>query len=272
MSNGNGIGHFISTAPSYQVMSVTPDMARQWLRGNTHNRRINKGHVRRLSSDIVDGRWKFNPDPVSFDDSGTLLNGQHRLTAIAETGVPAQLAVCFNVPADAMSVMDQGVPRGLKDIASVSKREAAVATVMCCGLARLSSDYPSKSELASFHRRFMDEIRFAIGICSTAVVGVRVATVPAVVARAACGHIDRGVLADFGQVLTTGMPSGIRPQDATVIRLRERLISGFNSRNSKADTYGAIERALLGYAHGEVLGKIYPSKTELFPLPDRIGE
>lgn len=271
MNNGSQVSGGFAT-PHYSVLSVTPEMATAWLSKNTHNRRINKGHVQRLRSDLVEGRWKFNPDPVSFDPEGTVLNGQHRLTAIVDSGVPALLAVCFNVPPDAMSVMDQGVPRKLKDIAGISNREAAVATSMLCGLDRSGKDYPSKGELATFFRRFEPEISFAISLCPTSTRGLRVAAIPAAIARAACGHIDRDTLSAFATVLMSGMP--VTNTDATVIRLRDRLMSGikFNQGAGARDVYGSVERALIAYSKGQILGKIFPAKEELFPLPDRGGE
>lgn len=255
--------------PSYVILIVTPEQAKEWLSRNTHNRKIDQRHVKRLVADLVAGRWKFNPDPLSFSPGGMVLNGQHRLTAIVESGIAAQVAVCFDVPDDSMSVMDQGKPRGLKDIANLSSRTAAVTRVMFYGFE--PGSWCSRQELAAFYRKFSDEIDFAVHICAAKTKGLRISAIPAVIARAACGHIQHQILEDFASVFVSGMPVAGRDEDATIIRLREKLIQarGVYGTTREHDAYASTERALAAFSCGQVLGKIYPVKDELFPLPER---
>ena len=59
------------------------------LDGNLRNRRLNAGHMKKLSIDIKNGRYVFNGQPVIRDQDGYLRDGQHRLIAIKEAGYPA---------------------------------------------------------------------------------------------------------------------------------------------------------------------------------------
>lgn len=58
------------------------------LDGNIRNRRLNAGHMKKLSMDIKNGRYVFNGQPVIRDQDGYLRDGQHRLIAIQEAGYP----------------------------------------------------------------------------------------------------------------------------------------------------------------------------------------
>jgi len=69
--------------PYNVVLNVSPDMALKWLEGNTHNRPINQAHVNRLAKEITAGRWQLTHQGIAFDTKGILIDGQHRLWAIA---------------------------------------------------------------------------------------------------------------------------------------------------------------------------------------------
>ena len=78
--------HFASllraTTPIRHRMLVAPDMATHWLETtNIKNRPLSEAHWMKIWLDIVEGRWKYNGEPISFGTNGALLNGQHRLKA-----------------------------------------------------------------------------------------------------------------------------------------------------------------------------------------------
>ena len=77
---------------SCETVTVTPEMAGRWLADNPHNRAIRKERVDELCEKIRSGKWKLNP-PIEVFDTGRLWNGQHRLTAIVQTGCAVELRV-----------------------------------------------------------------------------------------------------------------------------------------------------------------------------------
>jgi hypothetical protein len=89
-------------------MMVTPDMAKLWLKSNTHNRPLSDGVVISYACDMIDGRWKYNGDPIRFDTNGTLIDGQHRLGACVEARVPFETAVIFGLSPEVMPTIDIG--------------------------------------------------------------------------------------------------------------------------------------------------------------------
>ena len=51
------------------------------------NRRLANRVVNRYRAIMEDGNWQDDhPDPIIFDEKGRLMNGQHRLWALAQAG------------------------------------------------------------------------------------------------------------------------------------------------------------------------------------------
>lgn len=99
-----------------QTVTVTPELADMWLKQNGKNRPVSMAHVKRLADEMRNGQWVFNGQTISFDESGRLLDGQHRLKAVVVSGCEVPMAV-------AMGVSD---PRAFTSYdAVVRKRDAA---------------------------------------------------------------------------------------------------------------------------------------------------
>ena len=114
--------------PTYEWVSVSPNMAKQWLDTvNTKNRRIRKWWSNALAQMILRGDWVPNPQPLSFDPSGTLLDGQHRLLAIVTANQNVTLSIAYDVDPRAMKFIDTGVKRTTEDTTSLSSKTAQVA-------------------------------------------------------------------------------------------------------------------------------------------------
>lgn len=92
--------------PTARVMMMTPDMARKMLKRNFSNRKLRAYHVNRIRVLILGGRWRFNGETIKVDHEGNLLDGQHRLQAIAEAGVPCRLILVTGVDRDAFATID----------------------------------------------------------------------------------------------------------------------------------------------------------------------
>jgi hypothetical protein len=97
------------------IMLVTPKQAQAWLEGNVDNRSLRENRVLHLSQILQRGEWELTGDAIVFDEDGTLLNGQHRLSAVVVTGISARFLVLRGVPPKAQEVMDQGLARTLGD-------------------------------------------------------------------------------------------------------------------------------------------------------------
>lgn len=81
----------------YERRSISPADAERMLANNYDgNRRINPRHVAALAADMAAGRFvSENSQTITVTESGRLLDGQHRLTAIAKSGVTLDFLVAI---------------------------------------------------------------------------------------------------------------------------------------------------------------------------------
>jgi hypothetical protein len=98
---------------------ITPKMAVDLLTKNDRNRTVKRHHVSRLAMEMLGGRWLFNATPIQVCVDGMLIDGQHRLLAIIEAGVPVKMVIAYDVPAAVMNVIDQGSKRSGGDVLSM---------------------------------------------------------------------------------------------------------------------------------------------------------
>lgn len=94
-----------------RVETITPQLAEIYLGKNTHNRNINKRVVDKYASDIKMGFWHFDGAPIRFADDGTLLDGQHRLHAIIQSGSALDMLVVRGLTKETQATMDIGSVR-----------------------------------------------------------------------------------------------------------------------------------------------------------------
>ena len=98
-----------------ELVMVGPDLAKLWLEKNTDNRTQKPGHKNKIVRAIQLEEFRFAGDPIRFAANGRLLDGQHRLESIVETGVTLPLLVMKGFHEDAQLYMDAGKPRGPGD-------------------------------------------------------------------------------------------------------------------------------------------------------------
>lgn len=93
---------------------VTPEIAADMLKRNTMNRPVSKPHVAHLKRELASGRWKFNGDTITTNGTA-LIDGQHRLLACLESGVPFETFVVEGIPQSAFDTKDVGKRRSKAD-------------------------------------------------------------------------------------------------------------------------------------------------------------
>jgi hypothetical protein len=118
------------------VMTVTPEMARTWLSNQAPNRRLRPRIVETLVREIRSGNWRVTHQGIAFDEDGKLVDGQHRLAAVAEASLPVQIMVTTGMEREAaLRAVDQGAIRtrgdlfGMRGVANSSKTAAVCRTI-----------------------------------------------------------------------------------------------------------------------------------------------
>lgn len=103
--------------------TITPDTAKAYLTHNLVNRSVKRTTVEEYARDLKRGKFETTHQGIAFDTEGTLLDGQHRLLAIAVTGVPARMMVTRDLPKRSAEYIDRGTSRSVQDVLSISARK-----------------------------------------------------------------------------------------------------------------------------------------------------
>lgn len=115
---------FDSSAERFAKMVISPEMAASILsERNLRNRPVSRALVERLVRALTEGRWMFNGETIIFDWDGVLANGQHRLTACVETGIPIVSLVAFGMDPACFPTIDRNRSRKTADDLSILKEK-----------------------------------------------------------------------------------------------------------------------------------------------------
>lgn len=249
--------------PSYRVLAVTPELARKWLAHNKRNRNVSDVAVARYRSDMIEGRWAFAGDPIRFDIDGNLIDGQHRLHALATC--PEATAIDFMVitklPTETQMVMDQGRRRtpgdqlgliGVKD-ANVVGAGARVFIAHESGLLfRDNKDMQrdiTTSRIEEWVRDHMSLVEQA-----SSVPNYRMAHCPASVSYAAAllfvDHIGIEATIEFFRLLHAGTSEG---HPINTLDRRLRRIKDNKTRTSQRELLALFIQAMNAWLDGKTI-------------------
>ena len=108
---------------NYYLRLVTPDVAAKLLENKAPNRNLSSAIVKKYASAMLANEWYEAGDPVRINIYGQLMDGQHRLAAIIESGCSIELLIVEGVQPDAMMVLDSGRKRSLRDVLAIKCEE-----------------------------------------------------------------------------------------------------------------------------------------------------
>ena len=102
--------------PILSLEEITPARAESFLKKNKNNRPVKVSNVLKLKNDLQQGNFKLTHQGIAFDWDGNLIDGQHRLMAIVESGVTASMYVTYNCDPSIFKVIDSGSARNTNDV------------------------------------------------------------------------------------------------------------------------------------------------------------
>jgi len=156
---------------------VTPEMAAEWLKRNKTNRVIRPLWISEIVVMIKTGKWLLTHQGIAFDEEGFLIDGQHRLMAIVETGISVPMQVTTDSGAATFEVVDTGKTRNMADLTRTPKLIAEVTT----RLARFVCGYSSVDvyDVKKAKKAFGDTVELLLSLAPTKHRGVSTASVKA---------------------------------------------------------------------------------------------
>lgn len=101
--------------PFAEVVKITPGLADHILKFNPDNRKLKPVKQGQYATDICAGQWKLNGETVIVAKDGFLNDGQNRLTAVVEAGLPIDTFIAFGVERETRTTVDQGAARTAGD-------------------------------------------------------------------------------------------------------------------------------------------------------------
>ena len=120
---------------------VTPQLAMWLLTLNTGNRKVIADNVNRFKRVLQEGRWLNTGEPIIVSDEGILNDGQHRLLAIKETGIGAEVDIRFGVKRTAFKATGTGKRRSSGQVLEI---EGYSNTTCQASIARLIIAYDTR--------------------------------------------------------------------------------------------------------------------------------
>lgn len=265
--------------PMHQIMTleyVTTEKAEEWL-SNLGPQRIRRPNVtKRYERDMSLGFWKLTHQAIAFTDDNRLVDGQHRLEAIIQSGSPQWMWVCRGISRDELIAIDQHAKRSVSDAITIQRGEFIDKTAVAIANALLfaSEGVPWRRSLSASETWIViseheDAIGFSMKQFVTKTRGVSTASVMAAVALAFYEE-DKGYLKSFCDVLCSGMPTdAIR--DRPVLLLRRALIEDDRYRRndmpSRRDACRITQRAILSFCKKDGISKLLLPEKPIYRLP-----
>lgn len=268
----SGSKYRLPTEP--MVMTVTPDMASDWLSYRNHplNRPLSKSVAGKYQADMEQGRWALTPEGLIFDTRGYIISGQHRLKAVANSGKSFQFWIFPDQSRDIFDVVDQGykrtaahvlhVPHAVS-IANASRHLAALADDDRWGMPRFPKI--TTPEIVAVYREWPEVSWYATEASTVyGTTGIPIGSHLALLAQAArTDHI--GKIQPWLDALHTG--ANLAPGDAR-LSLRNRFQGGIQvvgGTNRRDLAYALIVKAWNAYAGGQQIQQLRWQQREVLP-------
>lgn len=104
-------------------VKISQSLAVELLTFNTKNRPIKPTHLKDLVEKMNADKWQFNGDNVRYSKTMVLLDGQHKLMAIAQSGKTQVLNIQSGLDDEVFDVIDNGFARTAGDVVAVAGYE-----------------------------------------------------------------------------------------------------------------------------------------------------
>lgn len=254
------------------IETITPKQAEKYLQFNTSNRNLRKSLVSQYARDMTNGKWRLTHQGVAFNCDGTLLDGQHRLKAIVESGVTVQMLVARAVDSKNQLVMDDHAKRSAGDALTLARGERVTATEVAIVRAAVElqekayASHKTKAELNELIDQFRGALDFTGEFLTTKHRGVTAAPVWGAIALSWYYVEDIERLRAFCRMLC-GIDMVTEEGDRASQMLREWLLrTGVRYAAQRTEAFRKTQRAIVAFMKHQKIDKLYGT-TVHYPWP-----
>ena len=157
----------VKNAPRYiptgRMELITPKIASNFLAHNEHNPRknTNRNQIEAYARDMAAGKWFANGEPIVFDATGDLKDGQHRLMAVVKANVPVYMFVIRGID-PSYTTFDYGMLRRMCQELGVSRNVEVIASMIVSNAYSIKK--PSKGIVRDYMINHREMINKAIAL------------------------------------------------------------------------------------------------------------
>jgi hypothetical protein len=251
---------------------VSPEMAYYWLStANTKNRNLKPRAIDQYANDIKSGKWTLSR--IIFYQDGVLCDGQNRLAAVVQCGIPVAFDILIGAAYSEGVNIDMGVKRKQGDSLKLQGAEQWILSnntiAMINYMVRMSKGNAMKlshnqiKEYAEKNEEWIKPIAEFTGKKKSLTSAAYFASI-ALALRAGESLIE---IMEFHQSFITGEVFD-RNKNA-VIRIREYCLENNHcwTGHYSCDTGKLVQRAFKAYIDRQPLQKLYVPSDWVYPLP-----
>lgn len=253
-----------------QWENIGPDRATKYLETMDGNRTVRQTHVDYLHGQMKSGLWRKTHQGIAFDDQGRLVDGQHRMWAIVESGCTVPIFVTRGLSADDVVVVDTGIARGYADTAhyqgwDVDPLTASLAKLLAMGPTLRTTKVPFDM-MRKWYEHYKDGIDFALKLrlSSRPSTGKSITAAMAGAFAAAYYHVDPEQLSRMGEIIKNGQME--YEADRAAFTLRDAWLSGRIGK-SASEQYSKTECAIRAFSDRRPIKHLQRGERVVFEAP-----
>ena len=251
------IKNSISSSFMVDVGDISPAMASSWLSHNRNNRRLNKKIVKKYERIIRNGQWRTTHQGIAFFTNGNIADGQHRLTAIVNTGITVRMMVVVGIALEDAFAIDNVNPRSAHDRLTISHlaeiRKSSLPVIY---------EYIAKSNLTDGDTKligdyFKEDLEFLYNnFRLNSVKNITNSVVSAVIALAHhslktdSDKIRSDKLIQFCKILRSGEQERFNNNAYSVIKLHNYLINLSRTKKDSENIKTMTKQSIYQYING----------------------
>lgn len=229
---------------SAKYMDITPEFAKELLDQNKDNyRAINHKRVEMYSRQMASGLWQENAEPIHVYEDGTLANGQHRLSAVVDSGATIPMLIVYGVKKD-VRTFDVGSRRTTAQIlkangVDISPQESSAISILKNGFYGAYG----VDEIIDYYGMLkdFDVVSFAVRKGASHPIMNKAGVIAAAYCAYRLGRISLNEIEQFSIICNSGIPSegfNIYPP----LCFRRTLQTGYKTDNGERVIGGMAQR------------------------------
>jgi hypothetical protein len=252
-----------------RVIEITPEQALSWLQANTFNRTISPSVVKKYASDMASGNWTLNHQGIAFDDDGVLVDGQHRLMAMVESGQAIKTLVSFGSNRTGIDELRARLPHEVIKFGAMSDwigRGHIATAKSALAIFTKSSGVASTCQLVEFCNKYQDGLLFVDEHFRSNRKGISSAFVKAVF-MVASYHFNHDKLGRMISILYSGVADGVK--ESAAIKARDMIIAGefYGGSTHRSLAAKKLSKAVKAFVSDTPISRLYQPADLSFTMP-----